>query len=344
MVLTVLSIGLLAATLIKIFNYIRGGRTNCTDAFFPIALLHIGNWENLFWTWQFTFVLPTILFSFLLVIVIQYSRLLRFQMAFAASLCMISLPLCGANGLMYVMPVIPWLAYEGFLHFRVRETGARRSIGLLLSGAVIITVSIIIAYFIGYQRPYWYPPSPNIITTLWTSIKFLALGFGPVVDAFWRLSTLFVLMLIFITGTLLLFAVFRMRRAEFRRAIGLLFFLGGNIVFALALGYGRATMVPSIGLPMRYVLLAVPTLIICYSSWEIYGLPVFKKIVQWSLFLVVSILLFNNTLRGLGWRNYYRRGTNAVLHDIKQGVPRSQLAERHQKFLLHCKCRTDPTL
>lgn len=335
MFLTVLFVGFLAAAFIKVFNYVRGGKTNYSDAFFPIALLHIGNWENFVWTWQFTFILPTILSLFLLTIIIQYNNLLQPRMALIAAVCTISLPLCGANGLMYVMPAIPWLSYEAFLHFRSKEAGASRGIGLVLSGAVIISVFIIIAYFIGYERPPWYPPSPSIITTLKTSAKFMALGFGPVAAASWGLSTFLVLIFVFSTGTLLFFAVFKSCGTEFRRAIRLLFFLGGSIIFALGLGYGRATNVPTLGLPMRYTLLAVPTLIICYSSWEFYGLPVFRKVIQWSLFFIFSIIIFHNTLRGLSWRNWYLKGTDSVMHDIREGVPHSLLVARHQQFLLH---------
>ncbi|MBA2561663.1 MAG: hypothetical protein H0V14_01895 [Chitinophagaceae bacterium] len=335
MFLTVLSVGFIAAALIKVSNYVRGGKTNYSDAFFPIALLHIGNWENFFWTWQFTFILPTILTLILLAVIIQYKNLLRLPMAIVAAVCTISLPLSGANGLMYAMPAIPLLAYEGFLHFRSKKAGASKGIGLLLISAVIITVLIVIAYFIGYERPYWYPPSPGIITTLKTSAKFMALGLGPVAASSWGISTFIVLILVSSTGMLLLFAVLKTRGAEFRRAVGLLFFLGGYIIFALAMGYGRATMVPTIGLPMRYVLLAVPTLIICYCSWELYGLPTLKKVIHWGLFLILSVVIFNNTLRGLGWRNYYLKGTDSVINDIKQGVPHSLLAARHQNFLLH---------
>lgn len=47
------------------------------------------------------------------------------------------------------------------------------------------------------------------------------------------------------------------------------------------------------------------------------------------------ILILPNTRKGLVWRNWYVKGANAVLHDVKTGVPHSQLVGRHQKFLLH---------
>ncbi|MCU7550625.1 hypothetical protein OCK74_16015 [Chitinophagaceae bacterium LB-8] len=335
MVLNVLSIGLLSAMLIKFFNYIRGGKTDYTDAIFPIALLHIGNWPNLFWSWQFTFVLPTILTCLLIMIIVQYSNFLSFRLAIIVSICLISLPLCGANGLIYLMPVIPWLAYEGYLHLHSHESGANRKVGFLLYAAILLTILIVGVYFIGYVRPWWNPPSPNITATLKTSAKFLALAYGPAASISWRLSSAFALTLVIATTILLLFVLPKTKGREFQRALGLFFFLGASLVFALAIGWGRAALVPTVGLPERYVLLAIPTLVICYSAWELYGLPVMRNIVKWSLFLSMIILFFDNTRAGLNYRNYQVYGSDAVIKDIRLGVPHSVLVERHQNFLLH---------
>jgi hypothetical protein len=52
--------GLVMAVLIFL-RRLRGGQTKLTDAFFPLLLLHIGHWENMVWSWQVSFVLPSIL-------------------------------------------------------------------------------------------------------------------------------------------------------------------------------------------------------------------------------------------------------------------------------------------
>jgi hypothetical protein len=335
MVLTILCMGLLSAWLIKVFNTIRGGRTIYSDAFFPVLLLHIGNWENFYWTWQFTFVLATMLTCVLISIVVSYKGLMNTRQAIIAAMCMIFLPLCGANGLLYLLPVFPWLAFEGYLHFHLKETEASKRIGIILLSAAALTVLIVIGYFIGYERPQWYRPSPGIFTTLKTSIKFMALAFGPTASASWGLWGFLAVLITISTTALLLLSILKFGQAEVRRAFWLLLFLGGNVIFALAIGYGRATMVPKVGLPIRYVLLAVPTLIICYGSWQLYGSRVTRKIIQWGLFIIMLFLLFHNTRKGFFWRNWYLKGADAVLQGIKKGVPRSELVTRHQKFLLH---------
>lgn len=335
MVLTVSCVGLLTGWLIRVFYNLRGGITNYSDAFFPLVLLHIGNWENFFWSWEFTFVLSTILTCILIGIVIKYKRLMNMREAIITSACMVFLPLCGANGLLCLLPVIPWLAFEGYSHFQLKEAGSNRKNGIILLSAIALTILIVIGYFIGYERPSWYPPSPSMAVTLKTSIKFMALAFGPVAEASWGLSGFLVIIIIISTGSLLFFTILKSRGTEFRRSMGLLLFLGGNIIFALALGYGRATMVPTLGLPMRYVLLAVPLLIICYGSWEVYGYPLLRKVIQWGLFIIMFALIFHNTLKGLAWKKWYLQGADTVLQDIKKGVPHSKLVARHQQFLLH---------
>ena len=61
--------------------------------------------------------------------------------------------------------------------------------------------------------------------------------------------------------------------AERQRAFGLLSFAGGCAVLALAIGWGRAATDMVSGMPMRYVLFAVPTLCATYFIWELYAPP-----------------------------------------------------------------------
>ena len=70
MIFDALALGAVAAGMILVARALRGGRTSVADAFFPLLLLHLGNWDNLVWGWQIQFVLPTALAcAFLLVIV-----------------------------------------------------------------------------------------------------------------------------------------------------------------------------------------------------------------------------------------------------------------------------------
>lgn len=335
MVLTIFALAFLSAFLIGIFRKIRGGRSSYADAIFPIVFLHLGNWENLFWSWEFTFVLATILSCIVIGTVIRHTNKMTLKDAVIASLCMMGLPLCGANGLLYLLPVIPFLCLEAMLHFRKEISPRDRLAGVVLLVSVIITLLLVTAYLYGYVSPPWYAPKSTVINTIVTSIKFMALAFGPAADISWGFFGFLIIIIVVGTAALLLGRIFRVKWTEARTAIALLLFLGGSCLFAVALGYGRAALVPTVGLPMRYALLAAPSLIISYSAWELYSKNPIRQIVQWGLFLVMLFLLYPNTQKGFSWRNWYVKGTNKVLHDIQEGVPRSELAARHQEFLLH---------
>lgn len=113
------------------------------------------------------------------------------------------------------------------------------------------------------------------------------------------------------------------------------FFLSGSIVFALAIGWGRAPWVPFFGMPIRYVMLALPALIIYYFSWFLYGSQTLKQLIPTALFFIMFILIIPNAKKAFFWRDWYHQGTSAVINDIRKGVTFSKFITRHQTFLLH---------
>ncbi|TDH20814.1 hypothetical protein EXU57_20680 [Segetibacter sp. 3557_3] len=334
MVLNICSSAGIAAMFIAACKKLRG-KTNYVDAFFPIAFLHMGNWENFYWSWQFTLILSTFLTCILIAIVANYTRLLTTRLTVLASVCMMALPLSGANGLLYLVPVVPWLTYECYFQFKSKEQGGSRLNAYLILVSLIITVVFVFMYFDGYYRPWWNPPNPGIYPTLKTSIKFLALAFGPAAILSWTISTLAALLINGSTLYILLRTLLKVRGPEFRRAFALLLFLGGSIVFALAMGWGRAAWVPTFGMPIRYVLLALPSLITCYFSWLLYGSKQSRVIIPASLFLAMALLIIPNSRKGFIWRDWYLDGTRSVMTDIENGVPHGDLATKHFNFLLH---------
>ena len=199
MVLNVLSLAALSAAMILTVRHLRGGITRVSDAFFPLALLHLGDWENLIWGWQFQFVSSAVLICALLLVIVR------------------------------------------------------------------------------------------------------------------------------------------------QRALGLLQFAGGCAVLALAIGWGRAATDMVSGMPMRYVVFAVPTLLASYFIWELYAPPRPRRWMQLALFVAMLALLPWNTREGfglpgrydIGWRGWYVTGMTAVEQDLRDGVPRAEMASRHREFLMH---------
>jgi hypothetical protein len=112
MLFDALILGAVTAGMIVIARRLHGGRTRLEDAFFPLLLLQLGNWDNLVWAWQIQYVLPTVLACvILLVIVARRGPPAPWGMLIGA-LALIALPLSGANGLVVTPPLAAWFAWQ----------------------------------------------------------------------------------------------------------------------------------------------------------------------------------------------------------------------------------------
>lgn len=334
MVFNVLILAIIAAVLILVTRNLRGGKTNIYDSFFPMSLLHLGNWENLFWSWQLSFVFPAVLIIVCLIMFVSQPHLATPRSAIIVSICMMLLPLCGANGLLFTPFLILWSSYTGFRYLSESHEQQRWPATLLLIGSAFALI-ILILYFIDYQNPTWTPPNPGLLASLKTSAKFLALGFGPGIKWAWEAGVFVAFALLAITIYILLKTILRMPTPKQHQAIGIALFLGNLLLIALVMGWGRAAMVPKVGLPMRYVLLSVPTLLAIFFIWELYSSPQHSRFVQRILFITACLLLPFNTQAGVQWKNWYTQGMDAIKEDIAQHMPDSDLASKYNEFLVH---------
>ncbi len=331
-----ITLGVLAFCMILVTRHLRGDRTDFADAFFPVALLHIGNWENLVWSWQLSFVFPTAIICAVLLVFVSHRTLATPGTAVFTGVCLVLLPLCGAIGLVFVPFLALWLSYCGVLHwYSVKKVGGRQWLGGFLIGSAAIALCLMGLYFVGYERPYWNPPSPGLGATLKTTAKFVALGFGPVAAKSWALSTMAAFAVLLPSAVVAVSGVLRHKGLERHRALGVLLFFSTLAVFALAMGWGRSGLVPTVGMPIRYVLLAVPAFCTAFFVWELYGARKLRTTAQRGLLLGMCLLIPFNTMAGFQWRNWYRQGMDAVEHDLLAGTPPSLLAERHRAFLIH---------
>src|SRR5205823_7697466 len=108
-----LNLALLSATaagLVLAASHLRG-RVAYSDAFFPVVLLHWGHFE--LYTGQITLnhTLASVLqLVVLAAVVLRPGGLNRAALA-AVALCLVALPLCGANGLPVVLTAAAWLGW-----------------------------------------------------------------------------------------------------------------------------------------------------------------------------------------------------------------------------------------
>jgi len=344
MVLNVASLSALAAGMILTARYLRAGETRASDAFFPIALLHLGDWENLVWAWQFQFVSSAVLICALMLAIARQRGTPTLRQSIVAAASLVLLPLTGASGLVFAIALALWAAWAGLAQRRsARAQEMSAASGTLLLASAIAAPLLVAVYFIGYVKPWWNPPNPGRLQTLKTTLRFLALAWGAAVRNAWTVSIIATVALLAVTLLLLVRALRASTGAERQRAFGLLSFAGGCAVLALAIGWGRAASDMVSGMPMRYVLFAVPTLCATYFIWELYAPAAPRRWLQAALCLTMIALLPWNTREGfglpgrydLGWRGWYVTGMNAVQQDIEAEVPRLEMAKRHREFLMH---------
>ncbi len=334
MFFNVITLGAASLAMVLVARHLRGGRTSFSDAFFPIAFLHLGNWENFFLCWQVSYSIPTILTSILLLVLVSYHTLTVPIAAVIAGTSLILLPFSGANGLMIVPLMAFWLSYSGVLHWRdIKIHGGDRWISIFLIASSIIALIFSCLYLVDFHRPTWAPPSPNFLTTVKTAVKLLAFGFGPAVEKSWTLSEVLTVGFLLSSAVVLVLGLLHHKGLERQRAMGVLFFFCNLIMFALFFGWGRAVATQQGGWPTRYVIFGVQVLSTAYFIWELYGPPKLRSIAQTVLLLGMFVTLPFNMKWGLVVGDGYWQNMDAVEKDLLAGAPRSAMVVRHREWL-----------
>jgi hypothetical protein len=331
--LTLLAI--IAAALIEFARHLRGGVSDVADAFFPLTLLHFGHSVDLLFPFQITFVLS---FGFIIAAgcPLYLPRSVASRSAAAvAGIALLLLPLSGLIGVLFVLPLAAWLAWAGWCcRHGLHGWPLRPAIGswLLLVSSGALTCAAV--YFVGYQHPSWNPPSPGIVRSSKSALKVLSLGFGAAPFFYWLPGVLGAAM--FLSASV--WRVGRMcaqPQRERHRAIGVAIFLGTAVAFAVAVGWGRAGYQPEVGIPLRYVWMALPAFIASYLTWVISpsGASLW---IQRTLAALLLVLVPLNTVAGYRqFADWYHEGMSNFEADVRRGEPLNDLAVRYNRFLVH---------
>jgi len=333
MVFDTLALGAVAAAMILVARRLRRGRTSLADAFFPLLLLQLGNWDNLVWGWQIQFVLPTVLACVLLLVIVARPNLETRGIAAVAALALIGLPLSGANGLVFTPILAGWLAYGAWM--RRHDPGLDRWAAVRIpAGAAVVALLLCAVYFVGYQASPWNEASPGLGATLATAGKFVALSLGPAAGRQWLLFGLAGSALLLVAVWLLIVA--RGWKGERLRVFGLLAFLAAAAALALAVGWGRAGRTAVTGdMPTRYVLLAAPGLCAAYFVALLYGRGRWTRRLPAAMAVLAALLFPLNTRAGFQRRAWFGAGFAPFERDMGEGASAALLAARHHKFMLH---------
>jgi hypothetical protein len=336
----ILNIGMLAASaaaLLLLARRVRGGVTRYADAIFPIGLLHLGNWENLFWGWQAVQVIPTVLILAELYLLIRSPGFRSMASAAAGAVIVLLLPLSSANGLLFAPFFAGWLGYRGVRQWRGEsEVATRRAIPLVLIGSAAGSILLCGLYFVGYVRPSWVPSNPGPVPSILAAAQFVALGFGPVARSSWPLSIAAALLFLLPSAGLAVRSARKHGGGADVRSSALLVFVSSIVVFVLAIGWGRAGVIDVYrSWPIRYSHFAVLALFAAYFLWELHGSSRWRRIVQNALLSLMVFLIPLNSRHGMWWRDWYVAGADAVIDDLRNRPTASEVAYEHVGYLYH---------
>jgi hypothetical protein len=314
----------LAAALILAAVRLRG-RPSPTDAFFPLALLSLGQAANLLWGWQLQFFASVILAGIALVAIVRAGSTMSIERAgVVVGVSTLLLPLCGANGLGMVPALAAWpLALALLPAAWTGAPGARRHPGLVLLGIGALALTTL--YFVGWQRVPYHPKSQGSLQTLLTAAKFLTIGLGPAIRGIWPLSGAMALTVLGFS-VIRLAGVWRTEPAERARALGLACFIGALTALSLGLGLGRN------GFETRYITLAVPVWCAVYFVWLLYPGP-HRPPAGALLALAAVAAAWGNTAFGLQYAHELRGQLGGFERDLSAGVQVHQLLHRYGPWL-----------
>jgi hypothetical protein len=308
---------------------LRGGQTKLADGFFPLALLHLGHWQNMSWGWQISFVTSTILVGLWLLIIAREPWPLPPRVSVAVGLIVVLLPLSGANGIIFTPFVASWLI-AGILAYGHAMTA--RWVVPFQSACVAVSITLVVVYFIG-----WAPhgiseyPKAGLGPTVLTGLKFIGMAIGPVGSHKSFCAATFLLL----ASSIIPLSLGWARSSERFRIFGFLVFAGAMAGLAGAVAWGRAGLVQLIGMQTRYSLLSVPGLCAAYFAWLLYGPETLRDRVAVA-FAITSLLALPFNLREVrGDQRYYAEGMDAFERDLSAGLSWQELGDKHSKFLMN---------
>jgi hypothetical protein len=312
MLLSAVGWSLLAWLLIATAHTVRG-RPAYADAYFPLALLGWGQYENLLMSYQVGFMCSTVLAGLVLRELVTSpvtpSRVAR------VGVFSTLLPMCGVHGLVFASPGMIWLT----------ATGLDRRFRALCWSLALLTAAVASQYICGGLPPatMWQPPA-SALTFAVGLFGFGSIGYGPAAWEF-RPWLAVVPAAAFVAAGWALLRAWRDRTAD---RLGVSAFVAAAIALAAVIAWGRGRYgVFAVFFP-RYTVLSALLPIAIFFLWLKVGRPQPARWGPAALVAAALVLLPVNTY--LGWQ------AGSRLRDIQQsaeadlvfGVPVEVVAER----------------
>ena len=332
--LTVLGLSATAGLMLWTANKIRG-RTILADAFFPLAILNVGQAQVFLWWWQVNHVLAPILATVLLSVVVVRSDQLRLADVRWIGIALIILVLCGPGGLPYVAVFAAWLVVRTAVKWRSFSPQKRQQ-AIWVFMPTLIALALMDFYFMNYT-PYFpvndppsippWPPPAGMRGSAIASLQVLGASLGIATKPYPELCGFAVFALGLATIAILIRRAFKYSNEQWR-TLGLMLFLAAAVVLVSVIARSRAGMGLDYIYQGHYSVVVMPALCCMYLVWEIQG-GVVGRLVQFGLVAAIAVLFPFNLLAAIQIGRDLRQETAAFEHDVRNGIPASVLAERH---------------
>ena len=231
------------------------------------------------------------------------------------------------------MPLLAlWTGYRGI--YDLRRNGGRGN-GVVLTACAAISLSLCVIYFVGYQTPDWTVQQSSVAERVAAMGKVLTFGFGAATRTLWSIFVPFSLALLLWTAWAVVRTLREKRDGATAHIIGLGVFIATGVVYAAALGWGRAGVVRVFynAWPTRYMLLIVPLPCAVYLVWEFCGPARQRAAIQAALFAPAVLLVPVNAAHGQLDSVWMAERWRSVKADLKCTVP--VFAQRHRTDLNH---------
>jgi hypothetical protein len=320
MYLDVLLLAALAGGLMWTARKLRGG-TSYPDAFFALALLNWGHAENVLMGIQVTFIVPTALACGVLVILVR-NPLPSPRAAVLVGATLLLLPLCGANGLVFVPPLALWLAYAGY-HFLASADDRRRRVAWLVITLALASLVLVGLYFTDYGGTGARARAPSVSAAANVGVQVLTMSFGWAAYWVWPISAAGVLGLLFVCSAGLA-RVWRRQPGERLRAAGLLLFLVAVASLSAGIGRGRAGIHELAGFQSRYGVLVFPLAVCVYYASQLYG-GQWSRLATMVLFTLACCAYVPNNEQGIEYARKRQLQSVQLERAIYAGMPAVEL-------------------
>lgn len=224
----------LAAAMIGTAKHLRG-RTNWTDLLFPAFILNLGQ-GGIEWAFQLQFTLTTVLAGLFVAAALAFPRP-SIKRTACMSACASLVVLTGANGLLFAMPAALLLLYEGLRGSTcpVASPLLARSLALTSSAFVLV---VVLGYGVGLNFPHA-ADKPTLVQISRATLDALASYPGRLASTWRTFWWVFTPLAISVTVAAIVAGSWQDRLVNRPALVVLLGFLGGLILVATAIGYGR---------------------------------------------------------------------------------------------------------